>query len=186
MKLKTPILLAAILSATSGLALAGVSADEARQLGSTLTPIGAEKAANKDGSIPAYEGGLTKAPAGFKAGDGLRPDPFAGEKPQFSIDASSMDKHADKLTEGTKALLKNWNLGLQSLAPAIAHPDAAVPLVPYGETWADGERPMVMEEDYPAGLPSWMHDDGWAKRQGADDVAKRRNITINVPKGIVA
>jgi hypothetical protein len=108
MKLKTPILLAAILSATSGLALAGVSADEARQLGSTLTPIGAEKAANKDGSIPAYEGGLTKAPAGFKAGDGLRPDPFTGEKPLFSIDASSMDKHADKLTEGAKALLKKY------------------------------------------------------------------------------
>jgi hypothetical protein len=99
---------------------------------------------------------------------------------------SSSKGDRTKLAQATKALLKNWNLGLQSLAPAIAHPDAPVPLVPYGETWGDGERPMVMEEDYPAGLPSWMHDDGWAKRQGADDVAKRRNITINVPKGIVA
>jgi hypothetical protein len=45
---------------------------------------------------------------------------------------------------------------------------------------------MVTDEDYPAGLPAWMHDDGWAKRTGADDLAKRRNITINVPKGIVS
>ena len=39
-------------------ALAAVSADEAKQLGTTLTEFGAEKAANKDGSIPAYTGGL--------------------------------------------------------------------------------------------------------------------------------
>jgi hypothetical protein len=83
-------------------------------------------------------------------------------------------------------MLNNWNQGLQSLAPAILHPDAPRPLVLYGETWADGERPMVADEDYPAGLPAWMHDDGWAKRTGADDLAKRRNITINVPKGIVS
>jgi uracil DNA glycosylase superfamily protein len=99
---------------------------------------------------------------------------------------SSSKGDRTKLAQATKALLKNWNLGLEALKPAITHPDAPRPLVPYGETWADGERPMVMEEDYPAGLPAWMHDDGWAKRQGADDAAKRRNITINVPKGIVA
>jgi hypothetical protein len=28
--------------------------------------------------------------------------------------------------------------------------------------------------------------DGWAKRVGADAIAKRRNITITVTKGIVA
>jgi hypothetical protein len=32
-----------------------------------------------------------------------------------------------------------------------------------------------------------MHEqDGWARRTGADETAKRRNITINVPKGILA
>ena len=45
----------------------------------------------------------------------------------------------------------------------------------------------IPELDFPAGLPAWMHEqDGWAKRAGADDLAKRRNITITVPKGIVA
>ena len=57
----------AIASLTAGSAWAAVSADEAKQLGTTLTPIGAEKAGNKDGTIPEYTGGI-KPPADFKAG----------------------------------------------------------------------------------------------------------------------
>ena len=38
--------------------MAAVSADEAAKLGTTLTPIGAEKAGNADGSIPEWTGGL--------------------------------------------------------------------------------------------------------------------------------
>jgi hypothetical protein len=41
--------------------------------------------------------------------------------------------------------------------------------------------------DYPPGLPQWMREqDGWAKRVGKDEIAKRRNITITVPKGIIS
>ena len=40
---------------------AAVTADEAAKLKTTLTPLGAERGANKDGSIPAWDGGLTKA-----------------------------------------------------------------------------------------------------------------------------
>src|SRR5690242_15057209 len=36
-----------------------------------LTPMGAEKAASKDGTIPKWEGGLTKSPACYK-GTGSR------------------------------------------------------------------------------------------------------------------
>ena len=39
-------------------ASAGVSPDEAKQLGTTLTPVGAEKAGNKDSTIPEYTGGI--------------------------------------------------------------------------------------------------------------------------------
>ena len=59
------ILAFAIASLVAGSALAAVSADEAKQLGTTLTPVGAEKAGNKDGTIPEYTGGI-KAPAGFQ------------------------------------------------------------------------------------------------------------------------
>ena len=80
---------------------AAVSADEAKQLGSNRTPIGAEKAGNKDGTIPSYTGGLTALPAEFKKGDGLRPDPFALEKPIYSVDSKTAVNYADNLTEGT-------------------------------------------------------------------------------------
>jgi hypothetical protein len=57
----------------------------------------------------------------------------------------------------------------------------------YGSAWADGDRLPMPEVDFPAGLPAWMREqDGWAKRAGADALKKRRNITINVPKSVVA
>jgi len=91
-----------------------------------------------------------------------------------------------KLARATAKLLENWNTGLATLGPAIAHPDAPTALVLYGTTWGDGERPPVPAFDVPPGLPAWMYEqDGWARRQGADQLAKRRNITITVPRGIV-
>ncbi len=92
----------------AGVGHAGVSPQAAKKLGTTLTGVGAEMAGSADGAIPAYKGGLASAPAGFKAGSGVRPDPFAGEKPVLVIDARNMDKYAAKLTEGSKALLKKY------------------------------------------------------------------------------
>ena len=92
-----------------------------------------------------------------------------------------------KLADATKKLLKIWNVGLQTLAPAMKHPDVQTPLVPYGDTWAEGDRLPIPERDIPAGLPSWMHEqDGWADRKGTDVLKKRLNITITVPKGLVS
>ena len=86
---------------------ATVSPDEAKQLGTTLTPIGAERAGNKDGTIPEYTGGLTTMPAGFERGK-PRVDPYANEKPRLTIDSKNMAAHADKLTAGTQELLKRY------------------------------------------------------------------------------
>jgi hypothetical protein len=92
-----------------------------------------------------------------------------------------------KLAAATKKMLQNWNMALQSLSSNIRHPDMAMPLVLYGDQWAEGDRIAIPEFDFPADLPAWMHEqDGWAKRAGADELAKRCNITLNVPKGIVA
>lgn len=88
-----------------GAAQAAASAQDAARLGADLTPFGAEKAANKDGSIPAWSGGLGKAPAGWKPG---HVDPFKDDKPLFAIDAGNVDKHADKLPEGQVALIKAY------------------------------------------------------------------------------
>lgn len=100
---------------------------------------------------------------------------------------SSSNNDKTKLAEATKKLLENWNSGLQVLSPALKHPDSPTPLVPYGDTWSLTDRPPIPEGDIPAGLPSWMHlQDGWATRSGANPKAKRRNITITVPTGIVS
>jgi hypothetical protein len=78
---------------------------EAARLGKDLTRVGAEQAGNKEGTIPAFSGGDLKAPAGWKPGR-PRPDPYANEKPLFSIDASNLDKYKDKVSEGQVALIK--------------------------------------------------------------------------------
>jgi hypothetical protein len=101
--------LVAVSAASAALpAHAAITPEEAKALGTTLTPIGAEKSGNKDGTIPAYAGGLTTAPAGHKAGDGIRANPFAGEKPRLVIDAKNMAQHGGQLTEGTKALMQKY------------------------------------------------------------------------------
>ena len=92
----------------TGHALGAVSAEEAAQLGKNLTLWGAEKAGNADGTIPEYTGGLSTPPAGFDPKSGIWPDPYADEKPLFTINAANMGQYADKLTEGTKALMKHF------------------------------------------------------------------------------
>jgi hypothetical protein len=92
----------------SASALAAVSPEEASRLGKDLTPVGAEKAGNKDGTIPEWTGGLTKAPASFVPGSGLRPDPYAGEKPRLVITGKNADEYKAQLTAVTYALLKRY------------------------------------------------------------------------------
>ncbi|RXK56498.1 DUF1329 domain-containing protein [Oleiharenicola lentus] len=87
--------------------VAAVCAADPARLGADLTPLGGEKAGNADGSIPAWSGGLTTAPAGYAPGM-HHPDPFAGEQPLFTITAANAGQYADKLTAGQQALLKAY------------------------------------------------------------------------------
>ena len=101
----TPALLCALAATTA--THAGVTTQEAARLKSDLTPLGAERAGNADGSIPPWTGGHTTAIPGFKNG-GRRGDPFANEKPLYSVTADNMAQHVARLTEGTQALLKKY------------------------------------------------------------------------------
>ena len=99
---------------------------------------------------------------------------------------SSSKRDKTKLLAATTKMLQNWNAALEILSPNVQHPDMPTALVLYGQNWVDGDRVGIPEFDYPAGLPAWMHEqDGWAKRAGVDDLAKRRNITLTVPKGVI-
>ncbi len=81
--------------------------DEIARLGKDLTPMGAIKAGNKDGTIPEWTGGITTPPVSYKVGN-HHPDPFADDKALFTITSANMDQYADKLSEGHKALLKTY------------------------------------------------------------------------------
>ena len=80
MRVRYFFIAAIILLTFAGAALGAVTAEEAKKLGTTLTALGAEKAGNKDGSIPEYTGGLTTIPPDFKKGTDLRANPYAPGK----------------------------------------------------------------------------------------------------------
>ncbi|HSW07312.1 DUF1329 domain-containing protein [Aquabacterium sp.] len=98
------VLLAALALAVSGACAA--QGRDASRLGKDLTPAGGEAAASKDGSIPAYAG--TEAPTAGWAWGKKRLDHWKhkAEAPLYTIDASNVDKYADKLSPGQLALVK--------------------------------------------------------------------------------
>lgn len=130
----------------SGMA-AAVSADEAAQLKTTLTPLGAEKAGNKDGTIPAWTGGLATPMAGFKNGGRRDQDPFAAEKPLYSVSARNMEQYADKLTDGAKAMLKKFPSYRIDVYPT--HRTAAAPQWVYDYTAKNAVRAKLNEKRFP-------------------------------------
>ena len=84
-----------------------MSSQDIARLGADLTPLGAEKAGNADGTIPAWDGGITTPPASYKPGM-HHPDPFASDAVRFTITAENMAEYGDKLTPGYKALLETY------------------------------------------------------------------------------
>ena len=96
-----------ITAAAFAAGVATATAQSASDLGKSRTPLGAEKAGNAAGTIPAWEGGITAPPAGYKSGD-HHPDPFANDKPSATITSANAEQYADNLTDGHKALLARY------------------------------------------------------------------------------
>ncbi|MEQ0723233.1 DUF1329 domain-containing protein [Stutzerimonas stutzeri] len=86
--------------------MAAVSPEEAAKLGTSLTPLGAEKAGNADGTIPEWAGGLKTDAAPLK--NGHLTNPFKDEQPKFVITAQNAEQHKDKLTAGQLAMFKRY------------------------------------------------------------------------------
>jgi len=97
----------AVASVFAAAAQAAATPEEIAQIGTKYLPWGAEKAGNKEGTIPEWKGPVKAANYDPKV-PGARPDPFADEKPLFSIDGKNADQYADKLSEGIKAMLKKY------------------------------------------------------------------------------
>ena len=106
MKLSKKLALFFISAAVSATASATVTPTEAAKLGTELTPTGAERAANADGSIPAWNPDGWPIPAGFEPGSDFYIDPYAGEKPLYTIDAGNWHQYEAVLTEGSRAMFE--------------------------------------------------------------------------------
>jgi hypothetical protein len=87
----------------------------------------------------------------------------------------------------TKKMLAEWNAALPTLHAAVSHKDAPTPLTLYGDDFVPSDKVDIPSFDLPAGTPPWMYDDdGWAQRAGSTPAAKRANITITVPSGVIS
>jgi len=116
---------------TASSASAKASPEEIARLGADLTPVGAEKAANAAGTIPAWEGGITTPPDGYKPGM-HHPDPFVADAVQATITGASMSEYAAQLTPGYQALLKTYDTFKMKVYPT--HRSASMPQRIYDAT----------------------------------------------------
>ncbi|MBK0057731.1 DUF1329 domain-containing protein [Pseudomonas sp. S44] len=144
MKMTTSLLKAGVLGmsllATS--VMAAVSADEAAKLGTTLTPMGAEKAGNADGSIGPWEP-LAKT-AGSVDARGFLSDPYGSEKPLFTITAANADQYKDKLAPGQLAMLKRYP-DTYKLPVYKTHRGATVPDAVYADIKSNATQTTLVE-----------------------------------------
>jgi hypothetical protein len=91
--------------------------------------MGAERAGNADGSIPAWTGGLVTPPLPSNTPTATRL--FEDEQPLFVVDASNMAQYQDMLTEGTKAQITKYGLKVKVYP---THRTAAAPQYVYDNT----------------------------------------------------
>jgi hypothetical protein len=108
MKTFTKITFLAALGLMAPNAFAEITSEQAASLGGDeFTPIGAERAGNAAGTIPAWTGGMTELPAGYVEGQPLV-DPFPDEQPLFTITAQNFEQYKENLSTGQIALLQRY------------------------------------------------------------------------------
>lgn len=150
-------LLASSLSlAALNAAQAAVSPDQAAHLGNNLTTLGAEKAGNADGSIPAYQGGLLTPPASYQSGASMRPDPFASEKPLLVINGKNADQYKGQLTATTLELLKrypSYHVDVYPTHRSVALPQAVLDNTRKNATGARSQEGGTAVDNVLPGIP---------------------------------
>ena len=94
--------------AASVICLVAAANSSAVAQGPKINALGAEMAGNAAGTIPEWTGGLTKAPVGFDPKKGYL-DPFAAEKPLYTITQANLAQYEKLLPAGQIALLKRYS-----------------------------------------------------------------------------
>ncbi|WP_425054511.1 DUF1329 domain-containing protein [Pseudomonas abyssi] len=80
---------------------------EIDSLGTTLTPIGAQKEGNAAGTIPEWTGGLP-TDAGQSLPNNFLESPYKDDQPEFVITAQNYQQYKDNLTPGQVALFERY------------------------------------------------------------------------------
>lgn len=152
------VLAVALAAAMVSTAQAKADPDQVAKLGVTgtaLTPLGAERAGNKDGSIPEWTGGITQPPAGYKVGM-HHPDPFPNEKPLFEITAKNYKDYGDKLSAGQIAMFEkypNWKMAVYTTHRTAANPartyEMSIKNASTGELTSGGDGVASVAEGIP-------------------------------------
>jgi hypothetical protein len=140
---KLTLLSFAVSLAFSGVTSAKVDSEQAKKLSNELTPLGAVRGANADGSIPEWTGGIKSAPSGYTPGS-HHLDPYPNDKVQYTITASNVDQYKDLLTPGQLALFKTYpdtyKMNVYQTRRSASYPDHV-----YQETINNATRSELVE-----------------------------------------
>jgi hypothetical protein len=152
---------------TAGWAQANTTAAKAAQLGGELTPMGSEKAGNAAGTIPAWDGGITRPPAGYRAGKD-HPDPFAGDKVLFQITPANFQQYAGQLGAGQKAMFgkyKDFRMDVYPTRRSASFPARTYEYTKKNATAcklvADGDGIQNCAEGFPFPIPNNAYEAIW-------------------------
>ena len=140
------------------------------RLGNDLTPMGSIRAGNEAGTIPAWEGGLTRDdwPDGFEPGD-RHPNPFADDEPLFVIDGDNYQEYSDRLSAGQIATFERYpDTYYMTVYPSrrsASFPeriyDMTIGNAEAGRLVADGEGVADVAEGFPFPLPQNAYELMW-------------------------
>lgn len=157
-------LISALLAVPAG---AAVSPEQAARLGRDLTPVGAERAGNADGTIPEWTGGITSPPAGYRLGM-HHPDPFAADRVLFVIDRSNYKQYQDRLSPGQIAMFERYETYKMPVYPtrrSASFPERTYEFTKRNATTArlvaDGDGVEGAAEGFPFPIPQNAYEVMW-------------------------
>lgn len=186
--------------AIGSVALADNPVATPEQLGGPLfTPLGAERPGNADGSIPAWDGGITGPPADYVPGR-HETDPFPDDPVLYTVSADNLEQYAERLSAGQKAMLlaypDSWRMHVYRSRRTASYPEWVYEAVIKNATRAElvtegkgGVRHARVSSPFP--IPKsgveliWNHNLRWRgirvkKTVGQAAVTRRGNYTLTL------
>ncbi|NCF79742.1 MAG: DUF1329 domain-containing protein [Alphaproteobacteria bacterium] len=143
-------------------------------LGTKLTANGANPAASADGVIPAYTGGITSPPMGYRRGQD-HIDPFAADTPLYTVTAQNKAQYAARLSAGQNAMFarhpETYRIDVYPTRRACGLPQAVYDETKKNVTRAkltqDGNKVVGARIGVPSPIPQnalevyWNHNFHW-------------------------